>query len=260
MLREAVLARLSERVALITGAATGIGRAIAIEFAREGARVAVAGRRSELLSALAAEISNRGGHALAVTCDVTQAEDVERAVNLTAGRFGRLDIVVNCAGVLEPGAAEDTSEAQFDRLMAVNLKGTFLVCRAALSRLRQSGGGSIINLGSVLSLVGMQKRVAYAAAKGGVLQMSRAMALDHARENIRVNCICPAIINTPMIDELASRQSDPQAFRRMRAEQIPMGRLGTPEDVAHLAVFLASDESSWLTGAALPLDGGLTAY
>ena len=259
MLQEAALARLSEKVGLITGAGTGIGRAIAVEFSREGARVAVAGRRGELLATLVAEIAKQGGQALAVPCDVTRAEDAERAVNVTTKQFGRLNIVVNCAGALELGSAEETSEAQFDHLIAVNLKGTFLACRAALPRLRQSGGGSIINVGSVLSLVGMQKRVAYAAAKGGVLQMSRAMALDHAREGIRVNCNCPAIIQTQMIDELASRQSDPQGFLRLRAEQIPAGRMGTPEDVAHLAVFLASDESSWLTGAALPLDGGLTA-
>ena len=260
MFGEVVLARLSGKIALITGGGTGIGRAIAIEFAREGARVAVAGRRKDLLSALAAEIYTSGGEALAVSCDVTRADEVERAMDLTVARFSRIDIVVNSAGALLPGAADETSEAHFDHIIAVNLKGTFLVCRAALARLRKSGGGSIINMGSVLSLVGMQKRVAYAAAKGGVLQMTRAMALDHARENIRVNCICPAIVDTPLIDELASRHPDPQAFRRTRAEQIPMGRLGTPEDVAHLAVFLASDESSWLTGAALPLDGGLTAY
>ena len=257
---EAGLARLSGKVALITGGGTGIGRACALEFAREGARVAVAGRRKELLSALAAEIYNNGGEALAVSCDVADAADVERALDLAVARFGRLDVVVNSAGLLLPGAADETSEAHFDQVLAVNLKGTFLVSRAALARLRKSGGGSIINLGSVLSLVGMQKRVAYAAAKGGVLQLTRAMALDHARENIRVNCICPAIVDTPLIDELASRHPDPQAFRRMRAEQLPMGRLGTPQDVAYLAVFLASDESTWLTGAALPLDGGLTAH
>ncbi len=259
MLAEGPLARLAQKVGLVAGGGTGIGRAIAIQYAREGARVALVGRRSDPLTALAAEISGQGGQALAVPCDVTRAADVQRAVDLTAKQFGRLDVVVNCAGALEPGTAEETSEEQLDRLIAVNLKGTFLVCRAALPRLRECGGGSIINVGSVLSLVGMQKRVAYAAAKGGVLQMSRAMALDHAREGIRVNCICPAIVQTPMIDALASRQSDPQGFLRLRAEQIPAGRLGTPEDVAHLAVFLASDESSWLTGAALPLDGGLTA-
>lgn len=257
---EAGLARLSGKVALITGGGTGIGRACALAFAREGGRVAVAGRRHDLLSALAAEIYNRGGEALAISCDVTSSDQVERAMDGTVARFGRLDIVVNSAGALQPGAAEETSEMHFDRLIAVNLKGTFLVSRAALSRLRKSGGGSIINIGSVLSLVGMPKRVAYAAAKGGVLQLTRAMALDHARENIRVNCICPAIIDTPLIDELAARHPDPQAFRRSRTEQIPMGRMGKPEDVANLAVFLASDESSWLTGAALPLDGGLTAY
>ncbi len=254
------MTRLAGKTALITGGGTGIGRACALLFACEGARVALAGRRAEPLSAVAAEIYHAGGEALAVTCDVTKADDVERAIQNTVARFGRLDVVVNNAGTVVPGTAEETSEAHWDRMVNVNLKGTFLVSRAALGELRKQGGGSIINIGSVLGLVGMKHRVAYAAAKGGVTQLTKAMALDHAHERIRVNCICPAIIDTPLIDELASRQPNPAVFRRTRAEQIPLGRIGQPEDVAHLALFLASDESSWMTGVALPLDGGFTAY
>ncbi len=252
--------RLAGKTVLITGGGSGIGRACALALAREGARVAVAGRRGETLSGVAAEIYNTGAEALAVRCDVTQVEEVERAVRTTLDRFGRLDIVVNSAGALVVGTAEETSEAHWDRLIAVNLKGTFLVSRAALAPLRRAGGGSIINIGSVLSLVGMKKRAAYAAAKGGVALLTKAMALDHAHEKIRVNCICPGLVETDMIQNIMAGQPDPAAFRRQRAEQIPLGRIGQPEDVAHLAVFLASDESSWLTGAALPLDGGLTAY
>ena len=254
------MTRLAGKTALITGGGTGIGRACALLFAREGARVALVGRRAEPLSAVAAEIYNAGGEALAVACDVTKANDVERAIQNTVARFGRLDVVVNNAGTVVPGTAEETSEAHWDRMVNVNLKGTFLVSRAALGELRKQGGGSIINIGSVLGLVGMKHRVAYAAAKGGVTQLTKAMALDHAHEKIRVNCICPAIIDTPLIDQLASRQPDPDTFRRTRAEQIPLGRVGQPDDVAHLALFLASDESSWMTGVALPLDGGFTAY
>ncbi len=255
-----MVTRLVGKTALITGGGTGIGRACALLFAREGARVAVAGRRAEPLSVLAAEIYNAGGEALAVQCDVTDVGEVERAVRMAVHRFGRLDVVVNSAGVLAIGTAEETSEAHWDRMIAVNLKGTFLVSRAALSELRKSGGGSIINIGSVLGLVGMKQRAAYAASKGGVTQLTRAMALDHAHEGIRINCICPAIVETELTRDLFAQQKDPEALRQKRIEQIPLGRMGRPEDVAQMALFLASDESSWLTGAALPLDGGLTAY
>jgi len=253
------MARLAGKVALITGGGTGIGRACALVFAREGARVAVAGRRGEPLEGVVAEITAAGGQARAVRCDVTQAADVERGVRATVRWFGRLDVVVNSAGALLVGTAEETSEADWDRLMAVNLKGTFLVARAAVPEMRRLGG-SIINIGSILGLVGMRKRAAYAASKGGVTTLTKAMALDHAREGIRVNCICPAIVETELVQGLFSSEADPEALRQVRREQIPLGRMGQPEDVARLALFLASDESVWLTGTALPLDGGYSAY
>lgn len=251
--------RLAGKSAFITGGGTGIGRACAMLFAREGAKVALAGRRQEHLQAVAKEITHAGGEALAVPCDVTERASAEKALRATVERFGRLNIVVNNAGALKVGSAEETSDAEWNHILAVNLTGTFLVSRAALSELRKSGG-SIINIGSVLGLVAMKQRVAYAASKGGVTMLTKAMALDHAREGIRVNCICPAITETELVREILSKTPDPDAARKARAESIPLGRLGTPEDVAHLALFLASDESSWLTGAALPLDGGLTAY
>jgi len=181
-------------------------------------------------------------------------------VQSVVARFGRLDVVVNNAGAVLAATAEETSEADWDRLLGVNLKGTFLVSRAVLPELRKAGGGVIINIGSVLGLVGMKQRAAYAAAKGGVTLLTKAMALDHAHEGIRINCICPSLVETELIRELFSVVPDPEAHRRQRIAQIPLGRLGRPEDVAQLALFLASEESSWLTGAALPLDGGLTAY
>jgi NAD(P)-dependent dehydrogenase (short-subunit alcohol dehydrogenase family) len=251
---------LEGRVALITGGGTGIGRACALLFAREGARVTVAGRRPDPLAAVAAEIYNAGGEALAVHCDVTDAADVARAIALTVARFSKLDIVVNSAGALVVATAEQTSEEDWQRMLAVNLTGTFLVSRAALPELRKAGGGSIVNIGSILGLIGMKSRVAYTAAKSGVAGLTRAMALDHAHEGIRVNCICPSIIETEMMANIIAAQPDPEAYRRMRAAQIPLGRLGQPEDVARMALYLASDESSWVTGAALPLDGGLSAY
>ncbi len=253
------MTRLAGKVALVTGGGTGIGRACALLFAREGARVVVAGRRAELLAAVAAEIASAAGEALAVPCDVTRAPQVEQAIRAAVARFARLDIVVNNAGELLVATAEETSEADWDRLIGVNLKSTFLVSRAALPELRKAGKGSIINIGSVLGLVGMKKRAAYAAAKGGVTLLTKAMALDHAGEGIRVNCICPGLVETDLLRGLLRRAPDPEAFRRARIEQIPLGRTGQPEDVAQLALFLASEDSSWLTGAALPLDGGLTA-
>lgn len=254
------MTRLAGKTAFITGGGTGIGRACAMLFAREGAKVAVAGRRAEPPAAVAAELSGAGDQAFAVVCDVTKSAEVERAVQSVVARFGRLDVVVNSAGAVLAATAEETSEADWDRLLGVNLKGTFLVSRAVLPELRKAGGGVIINIGSVLGLVGMKQRAAYAAAKGGVTLLTKAMALDHAHEGIRINCICPSLVETELIRELFSVVPDPEAHRRQRIAQIPLGRLGRPEDVAQLALFLASEESSWLTGAALPLDGGLTAY
>jgi len=251
--------RLAGKTALITGGGTGIGRACALLFAREGARVAVAGRSAEPLRAVVAEIERAGGQALAATCDVTQAQQVERAVRATVERFGALNVLVNNAGVLALGSVEQTPESEWARVLGVNLTGTFLVSRAALPELRKAGGGSIVNISSLYGLIGLKNRAAYAASKGGVTQLTRSMALDHAHEGIRVNCVCPAIVETEMIQQVFANQPDPAALRRQRIEQIPLGRMGRPEDVAQLALFLASDESLWMTGAALPLDGGLSA-
>ncbi len=254
------MTRLAGKVALITGGGTGIGRACALLFAREGARLAVSGRRAAPLAKVAAEIVGSGGQALPIPCDVTHADQVERMIRQCVEQFGGLDAVVNNAGAVEPGTAEETSEEMLDRLLQVNVKGTFLVSRAALPELRRRGGGSIINLSSIYGVFGGRRRAAYSAAKGGVTAMTRSMALDHAHENIRVNCICPTLVETPLVEELLREQPDPAAYRALRAAQIPLGRIGRPEDVAHLAVYLASDESSWVTGAAFPLDGGQSAY
>ena len=254
------MTRLAGKIALITGGGTGIGRACARMFAREGARVAVAGRRRGPLDGVVAEICVAGGEALAVECDVSQRAQVENAVRATVERFGGLTSVVNNAGALLVGTAEETSDEDWERVIAVNLTGTFLVSRAALPELRRSVGGTIVNIASVLGLIGFKQRAAYTASKTGVVGLTRAMALDHAAEGIRVNCICPAIVETELVRNLYVAQPDPQAALQARTSTLPLGRLGQPDDVANLALFLASEESSWLTGAAVPLDGGLTAY
>jgi meso-butanediol dehydrogenase / (S,S)-butanediol dehydrogenase / diacetyl reductase len=252
--------RLSGKVALITGGGTGIGRAIALAFAREGAKVAVAGRRKEKLEETLREVEKLGGQGLAIVCDVAKAKDGERAVKETAKAFGQLNVLVNNAGVLHAATIEGTSEDQWDNLMTINLKGPFLMCKAALPEFRKAGGGTIVNVGSVLGLVAMKDRAAYCASKGGVSLLTKAIALDHAHENVRSNCICPSIVETELVQGLFAASEEGKALRRARIGSIPLGRMGRPEDVAEMAVFLASEESSWLTGAAVPLDGGLTAY
>ena len=254
------MTRLAGKVALVTGGGTGIGRAIALAFAREGASVAVAGRRLEKLREVIREVEKSGGKGLAMECDVTKAKEVERAVRGTTERFGRLNILVNNAGALSATTVEGISEEEWDRLMTVNMKGPFLMSRAVLPEFRKAGGGAIVNIGSVLGLVAVKDRAAYCASKGGVTMLTKAMALDHAHENIRVNCICPSIVETELVKGVFNETEQGQAMRKARIATIPLGRIGRPEDVAELAVFLASEESSWLTGAAIPLDGGLTAY
>lgn len=252
--------RLADKTAFITGGGTGIGRVCALAFAREGASVILAARRREPLLAVAKEIESGGGKALAVECDVTVRPLVDAALAAGLKHFGRINVVVNNAGVAVVADVGKTTDEEWNQVIAVNLTGTFLVSRAALPILRAAGGGAIVNIGSALGLVARKDRAAYCAAKGGVTQLTKAMALDHAHERIRVNCICPSIIETEL-GLLAMRATgNLEEARRVRAQEIPLGRLGTPEDVAQLAVYLASGESSWVTGVAWPLDGGLTAY
>jgi NAD(P)-dependent dehydrogenase (short-subunit alcohol dehydrogenase family) len=252
--------RLSGKTAFITGGGTGIGRACAVLFAQEGAQVVVSGRRSEPLREVVREIEESGGQALAVAADVTKRESVESALSGAVEYFGRLDIVVNNAGAVVVADADHTSDGDWHRVIETNLTGAFFVSRAALPWLRKAGGGSIINIGSALGLVARKQRAAYCASKFGMTGLTKAMAIDHAHEKIRVNCICPTIVETELGMQSIASLPDPEAERRRRSSEIPLGRMGKPEDVAHMAVYLASDEAEWVTGAALPLDGGFTAY
>jgi len=252
--------RLSGKVVFITGGGTGIGRACALAFAREGAQVAIAGRRKDPLDKVAGEIAAAGGKSLTLSCDVTRRPSVEDALEQTEKHFGRLDTIVNNAGAVVVATVEHTSDEDWDRVLAANLTGTFFVSRAALASLRRAGGGSIVNIGSVLGLVARKDRAAYCAAKAGVSGLTRAMALDHAHEKIRVNCICPTIVETELGMQSIHQTGNAAVEIQKRIAEIPIGRLGKPEDVAMMAVYLASEDASWVTGVLFPLDGGLTAY
>ncbi len=230
------MTRLAGQVALITGGGTGMGRAMALAFAREGAKVALAARRKDKLDEVADAVAKQGGEALAIACDVTQSADAVRAVQETVSRFGGLHTLINNAGTLSNATIEQVSEDDWDRVMRVNLKGPFLISRAALPALRKSGGGSIVNVGSILGLYAMKSRAAYCASKGGLTMLTKAMALDHAHENIRVNCICPSIVETEMVQQLFPDTPEGRAARESRRSSIPLGRMGTPADVAELAV------------------------
>lgn len=249
--------RLEGKIALITGGGTGIGRATALAFAREGAKVALMGRRLEPLVITAREI---GSSALVVTGDVSSERDIADSVRATVARFGRLNVLVNNGAVLHAGTAESQTEQEWDETFSVNVKGLWLLSRAVLPHMRKASGGSIINLSSVLGLVGARNRAAYAASKGAVTLLTKSMALDYASENIRVNCICPGIVDTELVAGFVKNSPDPEQARKQRIALHPMGRFGTPDDIAACALFLASDESKWMTGAAIPVDGGFTAY
>jgi len=252
--------RLSGKMAIVTGGGTGIGRAIALAMGRERAKVAVLGRRRKALEPVVRELAESGTEGIAVVCDVTRGEETRQAVEETERVFGKVNVLVNNAGMLSVTTVESISEEDWDRVMDTNLKGTFLMSRAVLPAFRRAGGGAIVNIGSVLGLVAMKDRAAYCASKGGVVLLSKAMAMDHAHENIRVNCICPAIVETDLVKDLFSQSEAGRKARDARIGTLPLGRFGQPHDVAELAAFLASDESSWITGTAIPVDGGLSAY
>jgi NAD(P)-dependent dehydrogenase (short-subunit alcohol dehydrogenase family) len=256
----AYVTRLKGKISVITGGGTGIGRAIALAFGREGAKVAVLGRTQAALDAVVAELAGLGAQGLAVVCDVTAASQTLNAVQTVERAFGSVNVLVNNAGVLSVSTVESISEADWDRVISTNLKGPFLMSRAVLPAFRRAGRGSIVNIGSVLGLIAMKDRAGYCASKGGLTLLTKAMALDHAHENIRVNCICPAIVETELVSGLFNQTEQGRKARDARIGTLPLGRFGTPADVAELAVFLASEESSWMTGTAIPVDGGLSAY
>jgi NAD(P)-dependent dehydrogenase (short-subunit alcohol dehydrogenase family) len=240
--------RLSGKVALVTGAATGIGRATVERLAAEGAKVVAAVADAAQLETVRAFSP--------VVLDVRSEEAWEAVVGAVEREQGGLDILVNNAGIHRTGGALETDRALWEEVMAVNLWGTFLGCRTAIPALRRRGGGAIVNLASINALTAAPRAAAYAASKGGVRALTMALAIDHARENIRINCVCPGAVDTPLLEGVMAASGDPEAMRRILVERHPMGRIARAEEVAAVIAFLASDDASFMTGLAIPVDGG----
>jgi NAD(P)-dependent dehydrogenase (short-subunit alcohol dehydrogenase family) len=250
--------RLEGKVALITGAGSGMGRAAAELFAREGARVVVSDLVDDAGAAAVDAIRAAGGEATYVRADVSQWDDCVAMVAAATDTYGALHVLYNNAGIFpaDDGGVLDTPEATWEKVMDVNLKGVWLGCKAGIPAMLASGGGAFVNVASFVALMGAATaQIAYTASKGGVLAMTRELAVEYARQGIRANALCPGPIQTPLLDELLS---DPER-RARRMVHIPMGRLGRAEELAKAALFLASDDASFMTGAALVVDGGITA-
>ena len=251
--------RLANRVALITGGTSGIGEATGLLFAREGARVAITGRNESRGPAVVARVEQNGGEAMFIRADVSLAEDCRGAVDETLRAFGRIDILFNNAGVFYPQTALECSEREWDEQIDVNLKGTFLMSKFVLPTMIARGSGVIVNNASGWGIVGGDRAVAYCASKGGVVLMTKAMAIDHGRQGIRVNCVCPGDVETPMLPADAKMRGLKWEDYIAGCAVRPLGRVGTVEEIAKAVLFLASDDSSFMTGAALVVDGGGTA-
>jgi NAD(P)-dependent dehydrogenase (short-subunit alcohol dehydrogenase family) len=251
--------RLANKVALITGGTSGIGEASALLFAKEGAKMAIAGRNEKRGHSVTEQILKEGGSAIFIRTDVRKSEECRRAVDETVHAFGRLDILVNNAGIFYPHTALDCTEEEWDLQIDINLKGTFLMSKSALPGMIQQGSGVIINNSSGWGIVGGDAAVAYCASKGGVVLLTKAMAIDHGRQGIRVNCICPGDVDTPMLPEDARMRGMKWEDYLAGCSNRPIGRIGTANEIAKAVLFLASDDSSFMTGAALVVDGGGTA-
>ena len=247
--------RLEGKTAFVTGAGSGQGREVALRFAAEGARVAAADLLGETAEQTASEID--GG--LAIEVDVTRAESIEAGLRSAVDEFGGIDILINNAGVTVVGSVLDLTEDEWDRLLDTNLKSIYLASKAAWPLLVDRGGGAIVNTASTYGIWAAQNDAAYCASKAGVIMLTKCMALDGANDSIRVNCVCPGYIRTPMLEGFFEAQADPDATRAAAIRGHPLGRLGEPTDIASGMVYLASDEAAWVTGTALVIDGGFIA-
>ncbi|HLA38087.1 MAG TPA: SDR family oxidoreductase [Candidatus Brocadiales bacterium] len=251
--------RLADKIALVTGGGTGIGRAIARVFLEEGARVAITGRRKEPLEETLSKLDPAGKKAISIQGDVSLAKDAKRMVAETVKTFGGLNILVNNAGVVyKDGGTMECQEEGWDVTLNINAKGIYLMSKFSVPELVKTGG-NIVNIASTLGLVGSRWAIAYGASKGAVVSLTRGMALDLAPKKVRVNCICPGAVDTPMYQSWIRKYGDPKEVEKKMLEDYPLSWVGRPEDVAYAALYLASDQANWVTGVALPVDGGFTA-
>ena len=247
----------NDQTVIVTGAGSGIGRAAALRFAELGANVAVADKNETAATAVAAEA---GGKALAVPVDVSDSASVRAMVQTVVGNFGGIDVLCNNAGFGFPGNVLEIDEDNWDRLMSVNLKGVYLCSKYSIPELAKSGDGRIVNTTSYTAAVGIRDRAAYVASKGGVSALTRAMALDHVDQGIRVNAVAPGTVNSPYFDKMINQSENPQALLNELNGRAPMHRMGRPEEIAEAIIWLAAKESSFATGSVLTIDGGTSAW
>jgi meso-butanediol dehydrogenase/(S,S)-butanediol dehydrogenase/diacetyl reductase len=251
--------KLNGKIAIVTGAGAGIGRATSLLFARQGAKVVAVDLVADGILSLVKEIHSAGGTAEAIVADVSSAADVEQCIQKTLGKFERIDILFNNAGIVIPGKIHEISEPDWDRSMDVNVKSMYLMCRNVVPVFRKQGGGVILNTSSAVVLRTVVDRAVYTAAKGAVLAMTRSMALDYVKDGIRVNCLCPGTVDTPSWQHrLAALGGDPVLARKQFEARQPMGRLGTAEEIAEAALYLVSDAAKFVTGGVFPIDGGFS--
>jgi NAD(P)-dependent dehydrogenase (short-subunit alcohol dehydrogenase family) len=248
--------RIAGKVAIITGSGSGIGRATALLFAREGAQVVVVDIHEKDAVQTAEDAGRAGGSALPLQADVSSHSDCVSIVAKTIEAYGRVDILFNNAGVSSFKPVVETDEVEIDYVLGTNVKSVFFLSQATIPYMKRQGNGSIINNASITGIVGAPGMAVYATSKGAIITLTRTMALEHAEDGIRVNCICPASVDTPMLRSSLGRATDPEYARAQNIKRHPLGRLGTPEDIAYFALFLASDESSFVTGGTHVVDGG----
>ena len=252
--------KLKDRVAIVTGAASGIGAASAMLFAAEGARVALVDRDQEGLGQVAAALEAKGGQVLTLPADVTSDAEARAGVERVLSAWGRVDVLMTAAGISMGGTVDTIEEAAWDRTFAVNVKGTYLWIHHAIKPMIAARSGAIVTVGSQLAQSSPGRNAAYVASKGAIASFTKTMAVDHAAQGIRVNALMPGVIDTPMPARSLKRYADPEAMRTFWKHRHPMGRMGQPEEVARAALFLASDDASFITGTLLFVDGGWTAH